>query len=83
MAKDRDNLLALFDRLEESIPKPKRRDAIDAILAGEPRTTAIRSLRDHEAVRQFWRELSDGLIRVDTANKLLGLIRTVVDAAMK
>ena len=83
MAKERDNLLALFDRLEENIPKPQRRDAIDAILAGEPRTTAVRSLRDHEVVQQLRRELSDGLIRADTANKLLGLIHTVVETAMK
>ena len=83
MAKERDSLLALLDRLEENIPNPKRRDAIDAILAGEPRTTAVRSLRDHEVVQRFRQELSDGLIRVDTANKLLGLIHTVVEAAMK
>ena len=83
MAMDSDNLTALLERLEENIPQPKRKDAIDAILAGEPRTTGVRSLRDHEVVQQFRRELSDGLIRVDTANKLLGLIRTVVEAAMK
>ena len=83
MKKDRDNLMALLERLEESIPQARRKDAIDAILAGEPRTTAVRSLRDHEVVQQFRRELSDGLIRADTVNKLLGLIRTVVDAAMK
>ena len=83
MANERDNLAALFNRLEESIPQSKRKDAIDAILASEPRTTAVRSLRDHEVVQQFRRELTDGLIRVDTANKLLGLIRTVVEAAMK
>ena len=83
MAKERDNVLALLDRLEENIPQPNRRDAIDAILAGDPRSTAVRSLRDHEVVQKFRRELSDGLIRVDTANKLLGLIRTVLDAAMK
>ena len=83
MAKDRDNLMALIERLEESIPQPKRKDAIDAILASDPRSTGVRSLRDHEVVQQFRRELSDGLIRVDTANRLLGLIRTVVEAAMK
>ena len=83
MAKDRDKLMTLLERLEDSIPQPRRKDAIDAILASEPRTTAVRSLRDHEVVQQFRRELSDGLIRVDTANKLLGLIRTVVEAAMK
>ena len=83
MANNADQLHALLTRLEESLPKAKQKDAIDAILAGEPRTTAVRSLRDHEVVQQFRRELSDGLIRVDTANKLLGLIRTVVEAAMK
>ena len=83
MAKDRDNLMALLERLEESIPQPRRQDAIDAILASDPRSTGVRSLRDHEVVQKFRRELSDGLIRVDTANKLLGLIRTVVEAAMK
>jgi len=86
MAKDGDNMMALLKRLEESIPPSRRKDAIDAIdaiLASEPRGTVVRSLRDHEIVQQFRRELSDGLIRVDTANKLLGLIRTIVDAGMK
>ena len=83
MGNNADKLHALFARLEEVIPKARRKDAIDAILASEPRTTAVRSLRDHEVVQQFRRELSDGLIRVDTANKLLGLIHTVVEAAMK
>jgi hypothetical protein len=83
MANDSDNVMALLERLEESIPQPKRKDAIDAILASDPRSTGVRSLRDHEVVQKFRRELSDGLIRVDTANKLLGLIRTVVEAAMK
>jgi len=83
MANERDNLEALLERLEVGIPLRRRKDAIDAILASEPRTTAVRSLRDHEAVQQFRQELSDGLIRADTANKLLGLIRTVVEAAMK
>jgi len=83
MKKDSDNLMALLERLVESIPQSKRKDAIDAILASEPRSTAVRSLRDHEVVQQFRRELTDGLIRVDTANKLLGLIRTIVDAVMK
>ena len=83
MANERDKLGALLERLEESIPLGRRKDAIDAILASEPRRTGVRSLRDHEVVQQFRRELSDGLIRVDTANRLLGLIRTIVDATMK
>lgn len=83
MANERDNLDALLERLEEGIPSGRRKDAIDAILASDTRTTSVRSLRDHEVVQQFRQELSDGLIRMDTANKLLGLIRTMVDAAMK
>lgn len=83
MANEGDNLEALLERLEQGIPSGRRKDAIDAILASAPRTTGVRSLRDHEVVQQFRRELADGLIRVDTANKLLGLIRTIVDAAMK
>jgi len=83
MKKNCDTLMALLELLEESIPRSRRKDAIDAILANEPRTTAVRSLRDHEVVQQFRRELSDRLLRVDTVNRLLGLIRTVVEAAMK
>ena len=83
MANERDNLEALLESLEKGIHLGRRKDAIDAILASEPRTTAVRSLRNHELVQQFRRELSEGLIRVDTANKLLGLIRTVVDVVMK
>jgi hypothetical protein len=83
MANERDNLEALIERLEEGIPLGRRKDAIDAILASEPRTTGVRSLREHEVVQKFRREMSDGLIRTDTANKLLELIRTVVEAAMK
>ncbi len=82
MAKKSDNLMALLDRLEKIIPKSRRLDAIDAMLTGEPRTTGVRSLRDHGVVRQFRRELAEGLIRVDTANKLLTLIRALLDAAM-
>ena len=74
--------MALLDRLEKIIPKSRRLDAIDAMLTGEPRTTGVRSLRDHGVVRQFRRELAEGLIRVDTANKLLTLIRALLDAAM-
>ena len=83
MKKNCDTLMALLELLEESIPRSRRKDAIDAILANEPRSTAVRSLRDHEVVQQFRRELSDRLLRVDTVNRLLGLIRTVVEAAMK
>ncbi len=77
-----DNLLMLLQRLEEGIVQAGRGDAIDAILAEGRRKTKVRSLRDHEVVEQFRRELTDGLIRVDTANRLLGLIRTAVEAML-
>ncbi len=77
-----ETLDSLLERLEASIERTRQRDAIDAILAGSPRTTQVASLRDHEVVRRFRQELSDGLIRVDTAHRLLMLLRTAIDAAL-
>ena len=77
-----ETLDSLLERLEASIERTRQRDAIDAILVGAPRTTEVASLRDHEVVRRFRQELSDGLIRVDTAHRLLMLLRTAVDAAL-
>ena len=77
------DLEALVSRLDAGLGSGKRRDAIDAILASSPRTTQVESLRDHEAIQRFRKEFADGLIRVDTARQLLGLIRVAVDAVMK
>lgn len=76
-------LEALVSRLDAELAGGKRRDAIDEILASSPRSTGVKSLRDHEAVQRFRKEFTDGLIRVDTARQLLGLIRMAVDAVMK
>lgn len=57
-------------------------DAIDAVLSSPPRATAVRSLRRDPVVETFRRELTDGLIRVDTLNRLLGLVNTVVTALL-
>lgn len=57
-------------------------DAIDEVLGSAPRTTEVRSLRDHPDVVQFRQDLIDGFIRVDTANRLLRLLSTVVTAMM-
>ncbi len=57
---------------------PLRGDAIDQVLAEAPRSTGIVSLRDAPEVAAFRNELTDGLIRVDTANQLLRLINEVV-----
>ena len=53
-------------------------DAIDAVLASADRVTAVRSLRESAAVEAFRSELTDGLIRVDTANRLLRLVNDLV-----
>lgn len=66
----------LIDLLSSSTAPPG--DAIDEVLAGAPRTTEVKSLRDHPDVQQFRQDLVDGLIRIDTANRLLQLVATVV-----
>ena len=71
---------ALLGELERRLRAAGRGDAIDRILGGAPRTTQVRSLRDDEVVESFRRELSDGLIRVDTANKLLHFVSQVLAA---
>ncbi|MFO0972758.1 MAG: hypothetical protein U1A27_04865 [Phycisphaerae bacterium] len=53
-------------------------DAIDAVLAGAPRTTAVVSLVDSPVMQKFRQELTDGLIRVDTVNQLLQLAALVL-----
>ena len=53
-------------------------DAIDAVLNGPARTTRVRSLREGPEVAAFRTALTDGMIRVDTANQLLRLVREVI-----
>jgi hypothetical protein len=55
-----------------------RVDAITTVLNEEPRTTAVVSLREDPAVEAFRQALTDGLIRVDTANRLLRLINEII-----
>ncbi len=54
-------------------------DAIDDLIAAPPRTTTVVSLKNHDTVRRFREELSDGLIRADTANRLLALVGTIIN----
>ena len=53
-------------------------DAIDAVLNGPARTTQVVSLRAAPEVAAFRAALVDGLIRVDTANRLLRLVHELV-----
>lgn len=74
-----DTLTALVDRLEQAINgDAERQDAISAELARPGRKTATVSLQDAPEIERFREELTDGLIRVDTANRLLNLVNTVV-----
>lgn len=79
---------AELDRLIDQLDSPEPgagvagADAIDAVLASPPRVTAVRSLRRDPVVETFRRELTDGLIRVDTLNRLLSLVNTVVTALL-
>lgn len=63
----------------ETPPAPRAPDAIDDILASAPRVTHVRALRDDPTIIAFRRELLNGMIRADTAHKLLGLLSTVLD----
>jgi len=71
-----DQLLQTLQALAE--PATSTGDAIDRILTGPPRQTRVRSLRDDPTVQRFREDLTNGLIRVDTANALLGLIERFV-----
>ncbi|UCG16161.1 MAG: hypothetical protein JSV19_12790 [Phycisphaerales bacterium] len=73
-----DRLIDLLARRGQSDSTPG--DAIDKALASAPRMTEVRSLKDHPDVRQFRQDLVDGFIRVDTANRLLQLLSTIVTA---
>lgn len=79
MPEDAQQLDRLLSRLAEALHRRERHgDAIDRILDGKPRRTEVRSLTNDASIKAFRRELIDGFIRVDTANRLLGLIEEVV-----
>ena len=75
-----DRLLALLNQLEALLQQSGRGDAIDEILASPRRNTLVQSLRDHEVVKQFRRELTGGFVRADTAHRLLGVLAAALEA---
>lgn len=60
-----------------------RRDAIDAVLDGAARATRVTPLRESAEMQRFRRELSDGLIRVDTINQALRLLAVALERVLK
>lgn len=78
-----DELDRLMDVLDGEIERqPDVGDAIDRVLASPRRRTTVRALRNDPVVEAFRQELVDGLIRVDTAGKLLHLLNTAVTALL-
>jgi hypothetical protein len=74
-----DALIERLERIAAASGPPTPGDALDRILAEPERRTAVTSLRDSDVVQTFRNDLIDGLIRIDTANQLLGLVRAVLD----
>ena len=74
---DLNSLLAELERLTVGA-SGRAGDAIDDILKSPRRRTQTLSVRRRAAIENFRRELTDGLIRADTANQLLRLITAVL-----
>lgn len=74
-----DAVLERLDRILAAAAPTQTGDALDRILAEPGRQTDVTSLRDSEIIRTFRQDLIDGLIRIDTANRLFRLISAVLD----
>ena len=58
-----ETLEKLLDRLDARLSAAGG-DAINRVLGGEPRTTAVTSLRDHEVMRRLRSELAAGAVQL-------------------
>jgi len=77
-----EEMLARTGKAESGKQNAQTPDAIDQVLSVPPRVTNTRSLRDHAVVQKFREEMLTGLIQVDTAHQLLGLIGEAMKLAM-
>jgi len=68
----------LLNTLETALREADAGDAIGRELAAAKRETQVESLRQAAEVRAFREALIDGLIRVDTVNQLLRLVKEAV-----
>lgn len=73
-----DELMGVLDAKVARERERGQGDAIDAVLGAGRRTTNVRSAQEAPEVVAFREALVDGLIRVDTANRLLRLIHELV-----
>jgi hypothetical protein len=82
MPEQSDAFKTLLDALETVIRADHRpMDAIDRLRASPPRQTAVTSLRDIPVVARFHEDLTNGLIRIDTANVIFRLITDILSAS--
>ena len=79
-----DQLLATLDAAADKEPKTftGNPDAITLKMAKERRKTNVTSVRDDPVMEAFRQELTDGLIRVDTVQKVISLVNTVVQKVL-
>ena len=75
----------VLDELMTTLENANRQgngDAIDTVLASEPRRTQVVSVRQSPEMEAFRRELTDGLIRADTVNQVLRLLNEWIMAGL-
>ncbi len=75
----------VLDELMTTLENASRQgngDAIDAVLAAEPRRTQAASVRQAPEMEAFRRELTDGLVRADTVNQVLRLLNEWIMAGL-
>ncbi len=78
-----DTLIGTLETLLDPRPQGDRPpDAIDRILAQPARNTQARSLREDPVVARLREDLTNGLIRIDTANAMFRLVARVLDTHM-
>jgi len=76
---DLERLVQKLDAAAGAVSSATRGDAIDVTLREPARKTSVQSLRNAPEIEAFRNELIDGLIRADTANRLLNLVATIVE----
>jgi len=82
MAENTDGLSKLLSALQRAV-NDRPADAIDTELQAEPRRTALKDISSAPEVEAFRNELVDGLIRVDTVNRLLNLVALIIEHVVR
>jgi hypothetical protein len=75
---DVSQLDSVLSQLEKAVGEAVPPDALDRILAEPPRTTAVTSLGEAPAMQAFRSELAAGMVRAETALRVLELVSRLV-----